>query len=286
MQEIAQNIFIETAFTGLTLGVISCQHGLVLIDAPFRLEDARTWRGSLLGLSGGVDRILVNLDAHVDRTLGVRVMDCIVVGHEKMAEVFHNRPVAFKSQVQETGAEWEIYEGVGSSRWIPPEITFSNNLFIHWGENPLELNYWPGSSAGAITIKIPGQNVIFIGDIVTPDQPPFLASANLPLWMENLQLLASKEYQGYLLVGGRGGLVTQEQVHAQLNYLTRVHSLLENLAEKHKTTDAVEKLIPELAAEFNGQRDRKVQYERRLNWGLKQYFTRHYLSPDSEIIDD
>ena len=70
--------------------------------------------------------MLVNLDAHFDRTLGTRAMECTVLGHEKMVEVFHNRPLNLKAQATETGAEWEQYSIQGSVRWVPPEITFSD----------------------------------------------------------------------------------------------------------------------------------------------------------------
>jgi len=94
MQEIAPQIFIETGFPGVTLGAINWSHGLVLIDSPFRLEDTRFWRSTLQTLGGGVDRLLVNLDAHFDRTLGARAMECTIVGHEKMAQVNEERNVA------------------------------------------------------------------------------------------------------------------------------------------------------------------------------------------------
>ena len=72
MQELAPHVYIETGYAGVTLGAINWAHGLILIDAPFRAEDTRSWRSNLLNLGGGVDRLLVNLDAHFDRTLGAR----------------------------------------------------------------------------------------------------------------------------------------------------------------------------------------------------------------------
>ena len=136
MQELAQHVYIETAYAGVTLGAINWSHGLILIDCPFRAEDVRSWRSALLNLGGGVDRLLINLDAHLDRTLGTRSMDCTVLGHDKMAGVFRNRPVTFKAQGSETGAEWELYNGLGSIRWAPPEITFTDQMVIHWDNNP------------------------------------------------------------------------------------------------------------------------------------------------------
>ena len=52
MQEISQDIFIETLYTGTTLGAINAPHGLILIDAPLKLDDTRLWRSTLLNLDG------------------------------------------------------------------------------------------------------------------------------------------------------------------------------------------------------------------------------------------
>ncbi|MEK7259881.1 MAG: quinolinate synthase NadA, partial [Pseudomonadota bacterium] len=50
-------------------------------------------------------------DAHPDRTLGVRAMDCTVIAHEKTAQAFRNRPNTFKAQGDETGSNWEAIPG-------------------------------------------------------------------------------------------------------------------------------------------------------------------------------
>ena len=102
MRTIKKNIYIESKFPGVTLGAISHSHGLLQIDAPPSPEDGRTWRASLMGLGGGRERLLVNLDAHPDRTLGARAMDCRVIAHEDTAEVFRNRPGTFKITNDET----------------------------------------------------------------------------------------------------------------------------------------------------------------------------------------
>jgi 3-hydroxyisobutyrate dehydrogenase-like beta-hydroxyacid dehydrogenase len=88
MQEIAAHVFIETAYPGVTLAALNTPHGLILVDAPLRGEDTRSWRATLLNMGGGVERLLVNLDAHFDRTLGARAMDCTVVAHEKFRRSF------------------------------------------------------------------------------------------------------------------------------------------------------------------------------------------------------
>jgi glyoxylase-like metal-dependent hydrolase (beta-lactamase superfamily II) len=180
MQSIAKEVYIEVAYPGVTLGVISLAHGLVQVDAPPSPEDARIWRAALLSLGGGSERLLVNLDAHPDRTLGARAMDCTIVAHEKTAQVFRSRPNTFKAQGEDTGSDWESIPGLGNVRWILPEITFSQQMILHWDDNaPIVLEYHPGPSAGASWVILPEEKVVFVGDAVLRNQPPFLAGADL-----------------------------------------------------------------------------------------------------------
>ncbi len=276
MQEIAPHIYIETIYAGVTLGAINWPHGLILIDAPFRPEDARSWRSALLNLGGGVDRLLVNLDSHLDRTLGVRAMDCTVVGHEKMAEVLRNRPATFKAQPNDTGAEWELYNNLGSVRWAPPEITFSEVLNVNWNGSPVILEYRPGPAPDAIWVSLPEQQVAFIGDTVTLNQPPFLGSANLDAWISLLNMLLSPDYSGWILVSSRGGIVNFNDVRQQLNLLETVKQETEDLAQVGATADETGRLVSGLSARFQSTPDLKALYTNRLRHGLKVYYARHY----------
>jgi len=285
MQELAHHVYIETGYAGVTLGAINWSHGLVLLDAPFRAEDARSWRSALLNLGGGVDRLLVNLDAHFDRTLGVRAMDCTVVGHEKVAEVFRNRPISFKTQGNETGAEWELYNGLGSIRWVPPEITFNKQLLIHWDENPLSLEWHPGPSTGAIWAVLSEQRIAFVGDALVPDQPPFLTSANLPAWINTLRPLLTPAYQDYLLISGRNGPVAHQQVRRQISYLEKMHQMLEKLASQKAPASETSGFVSALLADFEIPPQRELQYRQRLQHGLYQYYIRHYQPSGEEITE-
>jgi hypothetical protein len=286
MLEIAPNIFIETGYAGVTLGAINWQHGLILIDAPFRAEDARSWRTALLNLNRGVDRILVNMDAHFDRTLGSRAMDCTICGHDKLVQVFHNRPVNFKPQISNTGAEWETQNGLGTIRWMPPEITFTEKLEVRWSTSMLVLEYHPGSGLGAIWADIHKEGILFLGDAVSLDQPPFLANSDLPVWIESLHLLLSPQYRNYLLVSGRGGLITHEHVREQLHFLENAHQMLLNLAEQRCRPDETEKLVPSLMGQYRKLGDRKALFTQRVRWGLHQYYIRHFYPGSHNLVEE
>jgi glyoxylase-like metal-dependent hydrolase (beta-lactamase superfamily II) len=274
MQEITKNIYIEDQFYGVTLGVIVTPRGLIQIDAPPSPEDARTWRAALMNLGGGMERVLVNMDAHPDRTLGARAMDCIVIAHEKTANTFRTRPNTFKAQGEETGADWESIPGLGSVRWVPPEISFLNQMTLHWGASPIELEYHPGPSNGSIWVRLAEEKVVFIGDAVLKGQPPFLAGAHLPDWIDALNLLLSPAFKGYTIISGRGGVVTAAAIKSQLDFIKHVNDKMDKITSKKPNPAATEKLVTSLLTWFKAPSARQKQFAQRLRYGLMHYNSR------------
>lgn len=276
MQEIAPHVYIEKSYPGVTLGAISFTHGLILIDAPLQPDDIRLWRATTFNMNNGIDRLLVNLDEHYDRTIGVRQVECMVAGHEKMNQLFRDRPVTFKTQTQETGADWELQSGLGSIRWASPEITFSQRVELHWDTDPVILEYHPGPSACAIWVELPVQKIVFVGDAVVPNAPPFLASADLSAWKETLHLLSSSMYRDYTIVSGRGGVIDPAEVKNQVKTLDKVDHYLEKIVEKKLSQDEIERSAHALAKNFEANGELVDHYQLRLSWGLYQYVKHHH----------
>ncbi|MEW5939765.1 MAG: MBL fold metallo-hydrolase, partial [Chloroflexota bacterium] len=276
MQSIAPKVFIEDSFPGVTLGAIAAPRGLIQIDAPPSTDDSRAWRASLMNVGAGADRLLVNLDSHPDRTLGARAMDCTIVAHEKTAEVFRNRPTTFKAQGDETGANWEGIPGLGSVRWAPPEISFTETLTLHWGDNPILLEHHPGPTSGAIWVILPVEKIVFVGDLVAKNQPPFLSHADLPAWIEALKILAGPDYKGYTIVSGRGGSVQAQAVKTQLDAVKHIHDRMEKLAARNAAPEATEKLVDGLLGGYKAPAAKQKHFAQRLRYGLIHYYVRRY----------
>lgn len=280
MHQIAPGIYIEDAFAGVTLGALIQPHGTVMVDAPLRAEDARSWRSSLTNLSIGSNRILVNLDAHLDRTLGSRALDSTIVAHESTAQVFRNRPSVFKGHSTDSGAEWEVSNDVFGTRWAIPDITFSDRLYLQWGGADVILEHHPGPTLGSIWVLVPAAKIVFVGDTILNDQPPFLASADLPAWIESLELLKNS-YKQYTIISGRGGSNGKDGIREQSNILKKILRGLEKLAKKDAPPEMTEDLIPGLISGMSLAPDRRKHYIQRLRHGLYYYYTQHYQAMDS-----
>lgn len=287
MDAIAKNVYIEERFPGVTLGVIVQSRGLIQIDAPPAPEDGRSWRASLMGMGNGHDRVLVNLDSHPDRTLGVRAMDCTVIAHEQTARAFQNRPNTFKAQGDETGANWEAIPGLGSVRWAPPEISFASQMSLHWSDTPVIIESHPGPTAGAIWVVMPYEKIVFIGDAVIKGEPPFLAHADIPLWLETLDYLQGGDFKGYTVISGRSGSVSWQAIRSQTELLKKIHKKIEKLGKKKSTSATVtDKLADSILKEFKSPVSKQQQYSHRLRFGLRNYYARHYASGSHNVVDE
>jgi glyoxylase-like metal-dependent hydrolase (beta-lactamase superfamily II) len=278
MDSISKQVFIEEQYPGVTLGVISTLQGLILIDAPPSPEDGRSWRATLMGLGGGPERVLINLDPHPDRTVGVRAMDCSVIAHEKTAQVFRNRPNIFKAQGDDTGADWESIPGLTGIRWVAPEISFTYTMTLHWDNTPILLENHPGPHPGAIWVILPEERIVFVGDAVLKNQPSFLAQANLPSWLESLALLQGKEYSNFTVISGRDGVVVAAVIKSQIDFIKDVHKKMEKLSQKAQKPDMTEGLVQPLLSYFKVSSAHQKQYSHRLRYGLRHYYARHYQS--------
>lgn len=280
MKKIEDGIYYENAYPGVTLGAVFCPKATILIDAPLRAEDARSWLASLLNLEQTTTRILVNLDAHPDRTLGNRHLDCTIIMHQRTSQVFRSRPSIFKGQGADSGSEWELFDEVLGIRWTGADVTYTQRMFLHYGDMEVIIDHHPGPSNGTTWVNLPSARVLFVGDTVLPNQPPFLANADLPMWIEVLNEL-SKSFRNYQIVSGRGDVITIDDIRAQRKHLRKILRGLERLAKRKAAPDSVEGLVTNLLADHSFPSKYKSLYTTRYTHGLYQYYTRQYRPSDS-----
>jgi len=197
-------------------------------------------------------------------------------------DTFNNRTSVFKGQPSGSGAEWEHYPEMSGTRWMPPHITFSDHMIIQWDtvdddENTeIIIEYHPGPSDGAAWVIIPSQKVVFVGDAILLEQPPFLENSHLPSWINSLSLLRSPSYRNYIVVSGRGGPVTIEYVREQHELLKMLQKRIEITAEKGALTENIDKITQAYLQKLNYPPALHNIYTKRLRHGLEFYFYRHY----------
>lgn len=287
MQSLRDNIHIEDKYTGITLAAINLPQGMIYIDAPPMPEEGRAWRADLLDLECGYERLLINLDTNGDRVIGSRAMDCPILVQENTAEYYRTRTGIFKNQGELSGKVWETLPSLGNIRWSTPEITFSDQMSLHWGDTPIQLEHHAGSDIGAIWVVLPEEKIVFVGDAVLKNQPPFLEKADLPRWIDDVNLLMSEKYQGYTIISGRGGTCAASTIEKQRDLLKNAYQGLEHLAKKGEDAASTAKMIPALLDPLRFLAAERDLFTARLRYGLAAYYTKHYLGlPPLQDIEE
>ena len=284
MKQIAENIIIETEYTGVTLGAIIQPDRIIYIDAPLLPEHARLWRIAATGRKKLPQQIIL-LDANHDRTIGSRYLECTIIAHERTHWIYQNRPVTFKPISQNSGCEWEKIRIQNGYRWIYPEIVFSQRLDLHQSELHIDLQFHPGPSAGCTWVEVPARKVIFVGDTVISGQVPFLHTAEIGPWLMTLDELEKRYDEGCQIVSGRNGLIGKEDIHVMSAFLKQAQECLTDYAAVNETDERIDSLIPrmEIDSFFKIKKDAMGFMVERLSYGLHHYFRRNYMNID-EIV--
>lgn len=277
MRKITNGVFYETSYPGVTVGGIVSKSGTLIIDTPLRQEDGLAWRAAMLNQRSSTQRLLVNLNAHLDRTLGARAIETTaVIAHAEAAKVIRNRPTIFKGQSPENGAEWEIHPETLGSRWAIPTITFTKHIELHWGDFEITLEHHPGPSPDAIWVILPQEKIVFVGDTVMPYQPPFLHNAELEPWIASLDLL-SKSFKDYIIVGGRGEPMSSDAARRQRSIISNIIRKLKRLEKRAAPPSATANLVKGVLSGFEFPTERTDLYIQRLQSGLYQFYSRYFM---------
>jgi hypothetical protein len=283
MDAISKHTYLESDYPGVILGAVQSKRGLFLVDAPFRVEDQNAWRLDLTKLETGKERLLVMLDPHIDRTLGVKGMETEVVGQENCVPILHDRPTAFRNQELDAGSDWEPFNLPANLHWPVPEMTYSDNLKIYWDELPIILEHHPGSHVAGTWLKVLDDSVVFIGDTVVAHQPPFLGYADLDVWLDDLELLLSDAYKGYKIVTGRNAVVRSRTIEKMRNFLEKAKKKIEAFAAHPGEMEDLLSEVPGLLRGLSFNKGLTQRYHNRLAWGLEQYYRRHYRHNDIDF---
>jgi len=281
MKKLAAGVYMESGYPGVCLGAIVYSRGLLLVDTPPIPEDGRNWISALKEIKSGPERLLVNLDSHPDRVLGSHMIESSIVAQKDIAETFRQRPAIFKTQNIDTGAEWEGCSGLTGIRYKQPDIVFSEQIIIRGKDLDILVEHHHGPAKGASWVVVPERKVIFVGDAVVVKQPPFLANADLPAWIETIDLLLTKQKE-YKIISGRGGLINEKHIRSMRKLLVDIHKRMERLGKRKASPEETEKMVAKILANSESPAKYKDLYSQRLKYGLYHYYARNYFPKKPE----
>ncbi|MFC1869212.1 MBL fold metallo-hydrolase [Thermodesulfobacteriota bacterium] len=212
MQQVTENVYVETGLFACNLGLITTKEGNILIDTPMRPTDALKWRDET-GKMGEV-RYLINTEEHPDHTTCSKFFQGLLITHQKTREKVAKVPIeeltGVIKHIDPDGAS--LLDGF---QLRLADITFSENLSIFLGGITLKLFRLQGHSDGGIGVYIPDEKIVFATDIVFNRKKSWLHESSPSQWLESLKKLGELDVE--TIVPGHGDICNKEYLGEQAN---------------------------------------------------------------------
>ncbi len=111
-------------------------------------------------------------------------------------------------------------------------------------------------------------SVVFVGDAVTVDEPPYLGVSDIELWLDSLDDLRKLERDGYKVISAHGGRVDRDDINNMARFLRKVENRLEKLDKADDRDEAALEFADELIEDFKPAKQRAEIARLRLQTGL------------------
>ena len=224
IREIAPNIFIETEFHGANVAFIITGEGVILIDTPMLPNDARFWLSEIQRRTDEKIIYIINTDHHRAHVIGNQYFPtATVIAHEhawkemkSYGDSFRTRLMnMYRDRIPEAVAEWKLHLQI-----IKPEITFTGRTILYKGDKEIHMTPVGGHTPATSVIYFPREKLLFTGDVVITDRPPFLSQGNTKQWLQALTYLRKLRYD--VLIPGHGEPTGKEATENMSKYLRMV----------------------------------------------------------------
>jgi len=266
MQKIIPKVFLENKYIGVNLGLVVTGNGLLLVDSPLHTEDVKDWRKVVI--ERGRPKFLAMLDSHPDRVLGSRTLKIPAIAQEQTLKTIREWADTFKGNAHPIGAEADQLKRITGVNNASPEITFSERMVIHMGGKEIVFLHRPGPRPGSMWMVIPDLSVVFVGDTVTIDEPPYVGVAAIEEWLYRLDELRGSDMKSYTLISSYGGRINRKDINNMARFLRKVQSRVEKLEKGKNRNEEIERFAIDLIGDFSIRSMREDLVLKRLKTGL------------------
>jgi cyclase len=224
IREIASDIFVETNFHGANVAYVRTDEGVILIDTPMLPNEARQWRAEIEEKTGQQIIYIINTDHHRAHVIGNQFFPtATVIAHEQAwkemksyGDSFRTRLInMYRERIPEAVAEWKQDLEI-----IKPSITFTGRTILFKGDKEIHMIPVGGHTPATTVVLFPNDGLLFAGDVVVTNRPPFLSQGNTKEWLDALTYLRRLQYD--VLIPGHGELTGKEATQKMSEYLRMV----------------------------------------------------------------
>ncbi len=206
------------------MGFIITGEGVILIDTPMLPDQAHVWLEEIRKRTDQEIKYIINTDHHRGHIIGNQYFPmATVIAHEfawknmkSYGDSFRTRLLnLYRNRMPDAAEEWKR-----NLRIVEPEITFSGRTSLFKGDKEIQLLPLGGHTPATTVIFMPGDGLVFAGDLVVTDRPPFLSQGDTREWLQALTYLRKLRYD--VLIPGHGELTGKEATEKMSDFLRTV----------------------------------------------------------------
>jgi cyclase len=199
-------------------GFIVGDRSVVSVDSCSTERRTRAYLDRIAAVTAAPVTTLINTHHHGDHTYGNCVFgDIPIIGHERCREE------VIRGGLPRLGGG--IFQPVdwGELTLAPPTVTFEDRLRIWSGATPIEVSYVgrPAHTTSDCLVWLPGQEVLFCGDLLFNGGTPFLLMGSVTGAIEVLRSVLAP-IAARTIVPGHGSPCGRDLIETTVSYLTFV----------------------------------------------------------------
>ncbi|HHX37744.1 MAG TPA: MBL fold metallo-hydrolase [Clostridiaceae bacterium] len=211
MQQLTPNVYSETEIRGCDPSIVITREGAVLIDTAQWITNIEKMIAFATEKAGSI-RYLINTESHIDHIFGnhwVKKAGATIIGHEKILDTFFKIPPAFNMEVHDYNVDIICRQDPEALDRMPseedyiiatPDITFTDQLTLRLGDHTFHCVHTPGHSPEQISVHVPEERCVFVGDTIFNDCQIWLHSADIDDLLCTLDRLNSLDVD-YIIPG-------------------------------------------------------------------------------------
>ncbi|MCP4420243.1 MAG: MBL fold metallo-hydrolase [Chloroflexi bacterium] len=252
MQEIAENIFIETGYDGVNVAAVRTRRGVIAIDVPSYPRQARDWAMRLHALTPRNIQYIILTDYHGDRIINARWLNAPIIAHEATADKLRGYDKRYPHILLEslTSRNSENGRELSQSPVEKASMSFSEVMHMWKGGIEFQLFALPGPTEGNIGIYLPKTKVLFTGDVVVTEMPPLLAEANTEAWLQTIHKIQNWPDPIKQVVPGRGEPCSLDALTAVSDYIQTMRQRIQEHVDTLQPREEIHSFLPEFADRY------------------------------------
>ncbi len=257
MEEVAKQVYVETAYDGVNVGALVTPTGVLCVDVPSYARDARDWAARMHRLSPYPVQQIVLTDSHGDRVLNTRWLNAPIAMHTEAAKVLRGYDKRFPQHLLESLSARNPHRGRELSTGPVEHATtsFSGEIVMFRHGQQIIMKAAPGPLKGSAWVLLPDRGFVFVGDTLVVDTHPIIGDRTSQAWLSTLTELR-KLVKDNTILTGRGPVLfagseeSIQAIDAVENYIRDMRARIETHVEAKRVREAIVTYIPEFFGRF------------------------------------